>query len=1408
MPFTATVALGLTAWGLDLTKGVLRKRRAKKTPDREDVPSYTFSGNSNAVEQGGPKPLLYGCVKASSYKLASTGAYNPKSAIYMISTGEVEGIPGGDNNKRALLCDDVRASELEGFSVDFRSGTVGQGPMPGFDQDIALSSDSIPENVFLSGGEQGVIVTSVDGAADYLKISIVMPYGIYESSKFASATNYKTNQTFQLKTKVGTGPLTTVGEWQINAHNEQCDSIGSNPYRKTVEIPAPDGTVDFQLWGRINYSHEGANGCRDEDDYDGEKKKIRALKFTTIQSFQYQDESASNAYPSTAYFKATMTANDENKGVVPTFGLICKGIKVPVPKKDTTDNTPLYIKPTYDVDGNLANPASLGSYDDWAEKEFVDSYCADPIWLVLYLLTNNLNGVGGRDVSAINIDLESFFKASSHNCETIEDITSSDAEPPDVNRYTFNYQIVSKSEIWAQCNDILISCRAELYWRGDTIYCYQDRKAADADKHQIDDSAFINVEYSGIALNDVFTECVSTFADSADLWRSKTISVSAPSSINSTDASNQVGVRQADAMFTGVTNLFQCRRLTQFLILESTCGINTRLYGLSVKGFPYCVLDVGFENSEVNIGDVIELTDLTVLDTVQSYRVRNINLISESTIRLTMTLYDESRYDLIETDNTGPIPPPIPENITDPSSVEAHYVPNEPGVVGTLFSVTCTWKAAQEEAEDGNSVDNPAVLYYIVSWVSTDTNSNIIGSNGPVEVDADNLSYTIPDRNIYAYDSDFTESYVFTVTAIYNTGVSNAINSNSVEIEFAETTLFKPVILDTRFQSPNVLVDYYDEDNFPETITKTIEEVYGYEFIVCIFNTTEFQMLDSENYIYQRYKFLSSNQKIASTDPKSLIYAYSTNIEDTIAETDSDRGVRDFTYFARTISVNGGSSLYERKDARNLLPKKPDTFVSVDDSGGLVTVKPKAADEFDSDAIWFRVVLSLDSMGDDVWSIWERSLSFVYSLDPDSVDATLTQKSQVYVEDVFGDDFDPNVDGVPDERIHTVLSVSLLTPVPIPDVDIEGYLFNDGLGNDNSISWQPIDDSGLWKELTDTEGYITAAEAEDDGTVATESGVSFYNASDTTGRPISIKPVDELMYLGDLINVNDPLTADDVDLYKRALLTPEDEADDRIIGFIDENDDTKEMALVPALYSGYMQYQTTVVYTVPIPDVGGTDKGKVLTVDDASNRPAWTGNSIDNLSNVDINGLQSGDILIFDGSDWVNIPFPPTPSNGQSITDDQISSTGAMSGSVCGLFDPQIFIETYVAYDTGFSTLVTVSANLKITISNQDAIDSQQPFLVISVDNNPVDKQYITTAGIYEIDLSAVLGGQPELEGNRKVVVGLSVSYVPDPTGCVYWLLSEPVVCTLDSVVPANGFQNGPTGLITFEDKPKDEKDD
>ena len=813
MPFTATVALGLTAWGLDLTKKVLRKRRAKKNPDREDVPSYTFSGNSNAVEQGGPKPLLYGCVKASSYKLASTGAYNPKSAIYMISTGEVEGIPGGYNNKRALLCDDVRASELEGFAVDFRYGTAGQSPMPGFDKDIALSSDNIDANVFLRAGEQKVIVTSVDGDADYLKISIVMPYGIYESSERFSETNYTTYQTFQLKTKTGaSGTLNTVGEFNIRAHNEACDVVGSKPYRKTVEIPAPDGGADFQLWGKIIHNHEGANGCRDEDDYDGEEKKIRALTFTTIQSFKYQDQASSNAYPLTAYFKATMTANDENKGVVPTFGLICKGIKVPVPKKDSTASEPLYVKPTYDADGNLSTPASLGSYDDWADKGFVDSHCADPIWLVLYLLTNTLNGVGGRDVGVINIDLESFFKASSHNCKTITDITSSDND--DVNRYTFNYQIVSKSEIWAQCNDILISCRAELYWRGDTIYCYQDRAATNAETHQIDDSAFINVEYSGIALNDVFTECVSTFADSADLWRNKTISVLSPREVNSSDASDQVGVRQADATFTGVTNLFQCRRLTQFLILESTCGINTRPFGLSVEGFPYCVLDVGFEYSEVNIGDVIELTDLTVLDTVQSYRVRNINQISESTIRLTMTLYDESRYDLIETDNTGPIPPPIVENITDPENVEAHYVPNEPGVVGTSFSVTCTWDAAQEIAADSNSIDNPAVLYYIVSWVSTDPDGNTIGSNGPVEVDADNLSYTISDRNIYDYNSDFTESYVFTVTAIYNTGVSEAIDSSPVEIEFAQTPLFSPVILDTRFQSPNVLIDYYDEEKF------------------------------------------------------------------------------------------------------------------------------------------------------------------------------------------------------------------------------------------------------------------------------------------------------------------------------------------------------------------------------------------------------------------------------------------------------------------------------------------------------------------------------------------------------------------------------------------------------------------
>ena len=84
-------------------------------------------------------------------------------------------------------------------------------------------------------------------------------------------------------------------------------------------------------------------------------------------------------------------------------------------------------------------------------------------------------------------------------------MTTDDEEEfkPKINRYTFNYQIMTQSEIWAQCNDILSSCRARLFWYGDKIYIAQDREMLTTESEiELNDSNIIDISYLGENINE------------------------------------------------------------------------------------------------------------------------------------------------------------------------------------------------------------------------------------------------------------------------------------------------------------------------------------------------------------------------------------------------------------------------------------------------------------------------------------------------------------------------------------------------------------------------------------------------------------------------------------------------------------------------------------------------------------------------------------------------------------------------------------------------------------------------------------------------------------------------------------------------------------------------------------------
>ena len=331
-------------------------------------------------------------------------------------------------------------------------------------------------------------------------------------------------------------------------------------------------------------------------------------------------EPAGNTYNNDAVHHVSMTPNESNKGVIPTLSFLDRGLIVSVPN--------VYQSPTYNDDGTPNLLAVMGEAWD-ADHTFVSRYCECPVWLVYYLLTNSTNGIAGRSLDAINIDLDSFFDASYHNCYPLTDAANTEIEN---NRYTFNYQITTQSEVWDQCNNILASCQAKLFWYGDTIHIIQDRAVDVSDYQEILSSDIIDITYSGRHLNDVYTSTATTFVDRENNWATKTVIIDLPDGYDGLP--DKIGDRSLPISLTGVTNESQARRLSLFALIDSVAGV-VPLSGTVKVIAAFAELTVGFSKSQLKPGQVIEIKDDDVNPLIgATYRIESIDNVSESEFKL------------------------------------------------------------------------------------------------------------------------------------------------------------------------------------------------------------------------------------------------------------------------------------------------------------------------------------------------------------------------------------------------------------------------------------------------------------------------------------------------------------------------------------------------------------------------------------------------------------------------------------------------------------------------------------------------------------------------------------------------------------------------------------------------------
>ena len=99
---------------------------------------------------------------------------------------------------------------------------------------------------------------------------------------------------------------------------------------------------------------------------------------------------------------------------------------------------------------------------------------------------------------------------------------------------------------------------------------------------------------------------------------------------------------------TGVTNKSQASRLAVFELYDSSIGfIKHTVDGDSSYQFPFCEVTVGFNRSEVKVGQVLKISDdmISEAGVFQYFRVQNIQLINDGELKLICSAYINGKYD-------------------------------------------------------------------------------------------------------------------------------------------------------------------------------------------------------------------------------------------------------------------------------------------------------------------------------------------------------------------------------------------------------------------------------------------------------------------------------------------------------------------------------------------------------------------------------------------------------------------------------------------------------------------------------------------------------------------------------------------------------------------------------------------
>ncbi len=506
--------------------------------------------------------------------------------LHLVSAGKIGGFPiikqlgiraPGYNtfvdDVPVKYIDDAGAAKWntgENIKIEWRDGSPGQTVIDGFGE----------TSVFYSVGQTVVpetpVVRSHGINVDAAIVIVGFPEGLFQQN---SDGIVEIGVSYQIQTRTGTsGTWNTIHNVLVKGKQTSYTEIN---YR--VKNPNPGNVWQTRIV-RMTNDVMSSVVIKNAISYAG----YNELKFN-----------ASN-YENDALVAIAADGKSFNSGNVPTQTFLIDGIICQVP------NT--YTPGYYDGDLNFINPSYSGTWDG---VSFINKVCSNPVWVIYYLLTNSVNGLGDV-ISPSNIDVYQFYSAAQYCDELIT--VSVDGVNKTVPRFIFNWQFTEYQNAIDLLMAVASSFNARLIYSGGYIGLIVDKPTSATriiNKSSVKDAKF---EWYTTPKGSRFTAVSATFYNRFNNYQPETITITADEYLGATADGGgsyitNLGYNESSVICIGAVEKQQAVRNARY-VLEA-----------SLKQTTYVKFTMPMSAMDIKPGEVFYIDDSTFSGFSDSGRV-------------------------------------------------------------------------------------------------------------------------------------------------------------------------------------------------------------------------------------------------------------------------------------------------------------------------------------------------------------------------------------------------------------------------------------------------------------------------------------------------------------------------------------------------------------------------------------------------------------------------------------------------------------------------------------------------------------------------------------------------------------------------------------------------------------------